>query len=211
VSKFKNVSRAGWVIVVLVTAILLVPTMAVAATIAYNGIEGTNGTTTTQNKAFVTSAGQLLTTEVQPSKYEEYGIEIDAAGNQGKCLGAVRVPTGDAFIADQVNAYVYTTDVPTTGTVNSYSTISVSGAFSLIADNPSQTECQGDVATDAGANSVGNLEVPLTPGYVFPSGYGVDIHMVSMDAVVFISGYLVPSADAPSTPTNMARYALPRP
>jgi hypothetical protein len=33
---------------------------------AYNGIEGTNGTTTTLNKADVTSAGQLLTVEAAP-------------------------------------------------------------------------------------------------------------------------------------------------
>jgi hypothetical protein len=46
----KNISRAGWVIVGLVAALLLIPTMAVAATSAYNGIEGSKG-----NKANVTS------------------------------------------------------------------------------------------------------------------------------------------------------------
>jgi len=83
---------------------LLVPTMAVAATVACNGIEGTSGTTTTQNRALVTPAGQLLTTGVQPSKYEDYSVRLNTAGNEADWLEAARVPSWYVFIAQQVNA-----------------------------------------------------------------------------------------------------------
>jgi hypothetical protein len=51
---------------------------------------------------------------------------------------------------------------------------------------------------------------PLVPGYVFPSGYGVDAEMTGMEGVIYISGYLVPSDDAPSMPTSVSRFMLPR-
>jgi hypothetical protein len=60
-SKLKNMSRAGWIVVGLVAALVLVPTAAVAATATLVKIQGTSG-----NKADVTGAGQLLTTTAQP-------------------------------------------------------------------------------------------------------------------------------------------------
>jgi hypothetical protein len=215
VSKIKSLSRAAWVVVGLVAAVLLVPTVAVAATVAYNGIEGTNGTTTTQNKALVTSAGQLLTTPVQPSKYEDYSVTIDTTGGQNggeECLGAVRIPSGDSFIAEQVHVSVLQTNASSSTNSGGYTINSTGDVFELVADNPSQTDCQGDIATlgTPPGGLVGNIDISLTPGYVFPSGYGVDAYVAGMAAFVYVTGYLVPSADAPSTPTNSSQYALPR-
>jgi hypothetical protein len=75
-SKLKNMSRGGYIVVGSVTALILVPTGIAAAAVAYNGIEGTNGTTTTINDAHVTSAGQLLTTEAAPSTFREYSAYV---------------------------------------------------------------------------------------------------------------------------------------
>jgi hypothetical protein len=145
---------------------LLVPTMAVAATVAYNGIEGTNGTTTTQNKALVTSAGQLLTTHVQPSKYEDYSVDVEAATGGNPCLGAARIPSGYAFIAEQVDVYVAATYPPITTGSGGAKVIETGSTFFLIADDPTQTGCQGAIATVGTApdGTVGNVELPLTPG-----------------------------------------------
>jgi hypothetical protein len=51
-SKLKNMSRAGWIIIGLVAALVLVPTAAVAATATLGKIDATSG-----NKADVTEAG----------------------------------------------------------------------------------------------------------------------------------------------------------
>jgi hypothetical protein len=42
-SKLKNLSRGGWIIVGVIVALVLVPSVAVAA-VSYTGIEGTSGT-----------------------------------------------------------------------------------------------------------------------------------------------------------------------
>ncbi len=48
--------------------------------------------------------------------------------------------------------------------------------------------------------TVGNVSVPLTPGFVVPSGYYIVIAANGMNAHVWVTGYLVPSSDAPATP-----------
>ena len=54
-SRLKNMSRGGYIVVGIIMALILVPTGIAAGAVAYNGIEGTNGTTTTVNDAHVTS------------------------------------------------------------------------------------------------------------------------------------------------------------
>jgi hypothetical protein len=204
-SKINNFSRAGWVIVGLVAAMLLVPTMAVAATVAYNGIEGTNGTTTTQNKAQVTSAGQLLTTGASPQSYEEYTAYIDGAAgdNNGQdCEEVVAVPSGKAFVAQQIEVDVFEANSP-----SGYSSPFGPGyysnsSFGLYADSSSEAgACIGLIATgEAPGNTEGNVAIPLVPGYVIPSGYHLDAGGYGLTGQVYVTGYLVPSADAPSVP-----------
>jgi hypothetical protein len=214
VSKIKNISRLGWVIVGLVAAMLLVPTMAVAATVAYNGIEGTNGTTTTQNKALVTSAGQLLTTGVEPTKYVEYlGYGDTADGNSGgfQCETASTIPSGKAFVAQQINVTVFEVDSPI-----AYSNPSgvYGGSYFIVRSDSSGNagSCEGPSMADGEApgGTVGNVAIPLVPGYVVPSGYAIDVYTQGLSADIWINGYLVPSADAPPTP-NVTKMATNNP
>ena len=60
-SRVKNLSRGGWMIVGVVAALILVPTAAVAATATVVKIEASNG-----NKLAATADGQLLTAEANP-------------------------------------------------------------------------------------------------------------------------------------------------
>ena len=60
---------------------------------------------------------------------------------------------------------------------------------------------------DAPNTTMGNVPIPLVPGYVIPSGYKLDVSTSGMDATVYVTGYLVPSADAGSTPEVGSRGA----
>ncbi len=62
-SGLKNMSRGGYIVVGIVMALILVPS-GVAAALAYTGIEGSSG-----HVANVSDAGQLLTTEANPSSF----------------------------------------------------------------------------------------------------------------------------------------------
>jgi hypothetical protein len=59
-SRIRNLSRGGWIVVGIVVALLLAPTAAYAFT--YTGIIGSDGV-----KANVTGGGQLLTVENLPN------------------------------------------------------------------------------------------------------------------------------------------------
>jgi hypothetical protein len=211
VSKMKNISRAGWVIVGLVAALLLVPTMAVAATVTYNGIVGANG-----NKANVSYAGQLLTTPALPSKYEQY---LGAANSEGgfnggsECALVTTVPTADAFIVQDVEVDVAAADAPTSYSGPPNGTSSQSRFFAY-ADSGSQAcNGSGDPVTsgDAPGGTVGNVNIPMVPGYVIPGGYSLEFLVTGMSAFVWVTGYLVAKADAPSTPQTVTHgaFALP--
>jgi len=65
----KSTSRGGYIVVGIVATLMLIPTGIAAAAVAYTGIEGTNGATTTVNPAEVTVASQQLTTEANPSTF----------------------------------------------------------------------------------------------------------------------------------------------
>jgi hypothetical protein len=204
VSKMKNLSRAGWAIVGLVAAMLLIPTMAVAATVTYNGIEGTNGTTTTLNKADVSSAGQLLTTPAQPSKYEDFYGPLDSYGTT-QCKTVDTIPSGESFIAEQVEVDAFQLSSP--GTYTSPAGVYSNSNFTVYADPPAYGGgCDQYFMTSgvAPGGTVGNVVIPIVPGYVVPSGYYIDVYSQGLDAEVYITGYLVPSADAPIV-TNIAR------
>jgi hypothetical protein len=58
----QKMSRAGWILVGVVIAVLLFPSVATAASTVYNGIIGTS-----DQKADVSPTSQLLTAEAAPS------------------------------------------------------------------------------------------------------------------------------------------------
>ena len=210
-SKMKSFSRAGWVIVGLVAALLLVPTMAVAATITYNGVVGANG-----NKVNVSSAGQLLTTGALPTKYEQYlGAANSEAGQNGgnECALVATVPTADAFIVQDVEVDVVAADAPTSYSGPPNGTASQSRFFAY-ADSGSQgCNGSGDPVTsgDAPGGTVGNVNIPMVPGHAIPGGYSLEFLVTGMSAFVWVTGYLVAKADAPPTPQTVTNgtFELP--
>jgi len=202
-SRLKNLSRGGYIAVGIVMTLILVPTGIAAAAVAYNGIEGTNGTTTTVNDARVTSAGQLTTTEAAPSAYRDYtqvGELNSAEGLNGgsQCLRLTSIPTGDAFVVRQAEVDARQVDASTSvGSPTGYSSNSF---FLLTADSPSNACGDGSLITTGETPNVGNVAIPLTPGYVLPSGFKLDAYGHGLNGFFYVTGYLVPSADAPTTP-----------
>ena len=199
-SRLKNMSRAGYIIMGFIVALIVVPTGIAAAAVAYNGIEGTNGTTTTVNDAHVTSAGQLLTTEAAPSSFREYSAYVApmAPTMLPICETVATVPTGDAFVVQEVITDFYAAS----GTTSSDGfTISDSG-FGLFADNPAHT-CTGGsefISGELADGNVGSQSYPITPGYVVPSHDTIFSSAPGLGGNIWVYGYLVPSADAPTNP-----------
>ena len=207
-SRLKNMSRGGYIVVGIVMALILVPS-GVAAALAYNGIEGSSG-----HEANVSDYGQLLTTPALPSAYRDYhAFQVDSAGGASgeylECVTAATIPTGDAFVAQQVEVDVSAVDSP-----SSYSGPPAGNAsnsdFAVLADSPSDGCGFGSYITSGEApNTTGNAPIPLVPGYVIPSGYHLDVTTFGMNAAVYVTGYLVPSADAPSSP-EVASHGTPQ-
>jgi hypothetical protein len=210
-------SQGGSIVVGFVIALLLVPTGMAAAALKYTGIEATNGTTSTLNKTGVTSEGQLLTTTASPMNYEDYQVSINTADgdNGGQECGTVgsAIPAGDAFVVQQVQLDVYEADSPDTysgGEGDSGGYNSVSG-FSLYAD-PHSDVCDGEnlfTTGEAPDGTVGSVSIPLVPGFVVPTGYTIDAYLYGMNADVYVTGYLVPSADATASPQVIMHGKLP--
>jgi hypothetical protein len=88
-SKIKNMSRGGWIVIGVVAALILVPTAAVAATASLVKIQGTSG-----NNADVTAANQLLTTEAKPTSYESYSV-VDSLTSLACAAVMPALPAGD--------------------------------------------------------------------------------------------------------------------
>jgi len=186
VSKIKNLSRAGWVIVGLVAAILLVPTMAVAATVAYNGIEGTNGTTTTQNKAQVTSAGQLLTNEAEPSAY------VNVFGRADCTTGIFTIPSGKALIITGANFYIGEATAGTPAELD-------------LDSGPASAPCTSLLTSANRSDQVESQNQVFQPGIAVPAGDVLGLDEFGASGSVSVYGYLVPSDVVPSVRLGDAR------
>jgi hypothetical protein len=211
--RLKDLSRGAWIVVGIVVALVLVPSGVAVATVAYNGIDGTNGTTTTTNDAHVTSAGQLLTTEATPSSFAEYSQNVEAADGQNggtSCLLVKKIPTGKAFVIQEIQVGYIVVNSPTSDSDGNES----NAAGEVFADKTTQTCGDGVIVTGqvAPGGAPGSLVSPLAPGYAVPSGYNLDAMAIGANIYVEITGYLVPSADAATTPTNSPRMKLaPKP
>jgi hypothetical protein len=157
------------------------PASSSPVTVAYNGIERTNGTTSTLNKALVTSAGKLLTTHVQPSQHVEY--EFDFYGSGGtSCRTAATIPAGRAFISEQVEVDVFSVDSPNAYSIRTDGLYS-SAEFSVFGDGSGYAgDCDEYVITagEASGGTVGSVAVRLSTGFVVPSGYDLDFSLSGM-------------------------------
>jgi hypothetical protein len=197
-SRIKNMSRGGWIVIGIVVGLLIVPSgVAVAKALAYTGIEGTNGATATLNKVDVTSGGQLLTTEASPSNYEQYGGVLENA-----CTALTpTLPTGMAYVMQNVTVNFLSVLPQLTfgGYSNAQSGVVLYEAATSANYCSSDTGGLVNVAYPTGGNS-GSVDVPFTPGYVVPNGYQIYADETGMSGTAFANGYLVPSADAPVSP-----------
>jgi hypothetical protein len=181
-SRIKNMSRGGWLVIGMVIAVLLVPTgMAAAAALKYTGIEGTS-----TNKADVTSASQLLTTEAKPADIVQ---TFPVAANSGEPLALVDAPpSGSGLIVDVVHIDTYDDPTPTEELAQVYVYLGTSN-------------CSGwyTIWVTPNVSSLGELDIPMTPGAVVPAGDAVCVGSSGgVKASVTVSGYTVPSGDIPS-------------
>ncbi len=182
-SRINNLSRGDWVVVAIVMVLILVPSGLAIATLAHQ-----------------TSVTDAPLPADMPKDYVQYGVEVFPNPPGQQCKSAARIPPGKAFVAQQVNVAVFATQAPIAQySYNLYST----GEFQLSASKRSANLCSGKTTIASGEapdGSVGNVAIPLVPGYVVPGGYSIGVFTVGMGATVRITGYLVRAADAPTTP-----------
>jgi hypothetical protein len=206
-SRIKNLPRSVWFIIGIAVTVVLVPSVAVAAGLKFTGIEGTS-----KNQADVTAANQLLTTETPPPKFVHDAAIVDAAYGQSGCSQITTVPAGDSLIVQGVQADVSQADQPQyfsyTNYLNETAYSQGSDAFFDVdyggaCPNPPFYMTTGD----APAGGVGDVTIPVQPGFVVTSGTVVSATATGMDATFFVNGYLVPSADAPVITPEVVKHS----
>jgi hypothetical protein len=177
-SKIKNMSRGGWIVVGFVVALLVVPSVAVAATLKFTGIKGTNEATSTLNEAGVTSAGQLLTNEADPSQYVVViGYPTCASG------GFYTVPSTKGLIV---------TGVTLTVTAEAAGSAAQGAYF-----GPSASPCTDGFAASASAGTTADYQL-LQPGVAVPAGDSLGAVDGNNDDGLIVYGYLVPAGAVPA-------------
>jgi hypothetical protein len=172
--------RFVWFIVGALVTVLLVPSAVALAksTLKFTGIEGTSS-----NKADVTPAGQLLTTEANPASYFDSGTKEVSSG---ALLAIYTPPSGSAGIL--TNAHV-----------DSWSLTGTDPFLGLYLTNATCTTNTFELdEVDPSANGVTDL--PFGPGQVIPAGDTLCAGTAAMSANVTAIGYTIPAADAPTQP-----------
>jgi hypothetical protein len=149
VSKLKNIPRVVWLVIGVLVTLLVIPSTAYAAALKFAGIEGTS-----TNRADVTAAQQLLSTEAQPANYYSDGH----GGFDGSDHPGLLAEPGskDALIVKSVHLSSFT---------------STSGYWSatIYIGNPS---CGSEFAVVDTANGKGPMQTmwPYEPGISIPAG-----------------------------------------
>jgi len=207
--RIQAMSRGGWIVVGVVLAAILFPLGAYATGITFTGIQDASNA----NKANVTGAGQLQTAEAGPSNF----ITIEAVhlnklnldSTFGPCRRVYGVPTGRSLILRGIAAQGF-------------------GAFQIViyAETAAQVTSHGpcDSAQPAAAPTDvveswllnNNIPVSASTTFVVPAGSTIYAHVeettsnsvANYGADLNLSGYLVPSAAAP-TQTPVFRTVSP--
>jgi hypothetical protein len=189
-------------IVGMVTALVLVPTAAVAAVLHFNGIQGTSN-----NRADVTPAQQLLATEANPTVFVLGSGRVSVVGPQGEngsygCTVIATPPTPQAAIVRQVNVV--------TGVVTASNVNSASSATIVFQVSPVSAPCTGPNVAQAELVAPGQaITLALGPGVSVPAGDELDAFTTKNDAClngcgaradVYAYGYLAPASDVGLTP-----------
>jgi hypothetical protein len=199
--RFKNISRPGWFIVGVIVAILLVPSVAVAAGLKFTGIEGSPS----GNKADVASNGQLLTTNAPPGSL--FGTPQAEFGDlAATTYGPIyKPPSGDAAIVTQVTVSPDELQDGSTGYIAFLFYIGDSACDTYTSLYEHNVIEYDQMTTD---------EISLPTGFVVPAGDQLCGHTYSgddSDAFASASGYDVPSGDvaAPLSKAVPAMQAVP--
>ena len=109
-SKFKNIPGLVWLVIGVLVTLLVIPTTAYAAgALKFVGIEGTS-----TNKADVSPAGQLLTTEANPTMFRTYIDDTTGVPSFGCSAVTTTLPTGDALDLRDVSVSTTAANVQTT-------------------------------------------------------------------------------------------------
>jgi hypothetical protein len=171
--RIKDMSRGGWIVIGILIALLLVPSgVAVAAALKYTGLEGTSG-----NKADVTPAGQLMTTEASAANsFNLFGLS--------NVTETVVPPGTQAAIVTNIHADVY--DVAPAG-----------GLPLLLFDLYSGSCTSGTLISNVDEilpSAAGMNVLPFTPGLVVAAGDSLCMFPVSLSAAVSANGYHVAAA-----------------
>jgi hypothetical protein len=188
----KGISRVGWLVTGIIVALVLAPTAALAAGAVSSG-SSSNATAT-------------VATPPAPKAYETYvaGVSADTTEGGVDCTTAQpqgpAVPANDAFVLQQVEVDTYGVSLNNTRSDVAYS----DNGFNIDADTPAQgcgngnTITTGDTSTESNDAypNLGNETVPITPGYVVPSGTNLDVYAAGIDATFTFSGYLIPASKA---------------
>jgi hypothetical protein len=176
-SAVQKLSRAGWVLVGVVVAVLLFPSVSSAASTVYDGIVGTSG-----HKADVSPTSQLLTAEAAPSTY--YHKQVNGAEDN---TVLATPPSGRALI---VTAVSIDFSPLTSSSADVYVGNSTCGLLIIgIDDVDASLTWNGSLDVAAG----GTQQVPVGPGIAIP---GSDRLCADADGhnVVSVAGYSVPSS-----------------
>jgi hypothetical protein len=193
-SKFKNIPGLVWLVIGVLVTLLVIPSTAYAAALKFTGIEGTS-----TNKADVTPAGQLLTTEAQPSN-----LLGGSSEGRGDFLGSAAGPTTVVFTAPSNEAVVM--DSLWLDVVYWTTSAGADTAYALYVGNSTCTTSVGDWAITVNPTGFGTTEVPLTPGVAVPAGdalcAGADAPSGTFEIAATATGSLVPSTDVSNGPLH---------
>jgi hypothetical protein len=199
-SKIRSMPKFGWFVIGVAVAVLLMPSSVALARSALKvtGIKGVSGST-----ADVTPAGQLLTTEAQPSNLLGGSSSDQATFEETTSLNAqdlFAAPSNDAVAMNGLSLDV----------VQGLSSASPGNIYALFIGNSSAcSNTVGNWEMNVNPTGLGLTEVSLTPGVAIPaSDYLCAIgSAASGDYTVSLTatGSLVPSTNV----SNETLHALP--
>jgi hypothetical protein len=184
--KLRNISGPWGLLVGIVVAMVLVPSLAVASGVTLTEIKGASG-----NKADVTPAGQLLTTDASVATSWSTTASFGAADGQ-QPFDTEQVPQAGNFLVVteiQIDVYGLAPNEPAgTSVINIWScdqltsgSCSTVGA-SLTSDNPS---------------SPGAVVIPISPPEPISTASNALTVDTNLYATLTASGYQLPCADDP--------------
>jgi hypothetical protein len=183
-----NMSKAGWLIAGILVAAVIAPSAAIATSAGLTQLEGSGG-----QRAAVTNAGQLTTTEAAPSSYEDRLDSADAPSTTA-CENLPAFSSSAGFVVKELTIDAYDVSGPSDGTaVAVFLGTGCALKNGVLQINPT---------------SNGDTVIPLSTGLVVPKKGAISFEVFHMGALVTAYGYTVPSKDAPHySGTNHANIA----